>query len=167
MYKFSIYPFFLFLVFNFLVINAHGDEQMRLVPPGVYSSELFPCSGCHAGMETNSRKRGLSFHQEIRIEGHGEPRRWCLDCHNPANRDTLRLVNGEEVEFKNLPLFCGQCHGRIYKDWGKGIHGKRTGYWDGPKEYFLCTSCHNPHSPKFKPLAPKPAPMRPEQTLRE
>jgi hypothetical protein len=29
----------------------------------------------------------------------------------------------------------------------------------------LCTACHNPHSPRFKHLPPRPAPMRPEQTL--
>lgn len=164
--KFLICTFsFLFLLLA-LDINAHGGEEMRVVLPGIYSSGLFPCSGCHAGMQPDARKRDLSFHQDIKIEGHGEPRRWCLDCHNPGNRDTLRLVNGEAVEFKNLPLFCGQCHGRIYKAWQRGIHGKRTGSWDNPKQYYLCTRCHNPHSPQFRPLAPHPAPARPEETLR-
>ncbi|GAG05499.1 unnamed protein product, partial [marine sediment metagenome] len=43
-----------------------------------------------------------------------------------------------------------------------GVHGKRTGHWRGPKEYRTCVSCHNPHSPPFEPLAPKPPPTRPE-----
>lgn len=164
--KFLICLFSIALIFSFLVVNAHGAQADRLALPKIYSSQLYPCSGCHSGMEPDPKKRELSFHQEIRIKGHGEPRRWCLDCHNPANRDTLRLVNGDAVEFKNLPLFCGQCHGRIYRYWEKGIHGKRTGRWDGAKEYVPCTSCHNPHSPRFAPLVPQPGPARPEQTLR-
>jgi hypothetical protein len=38
--------------------------------------------------------------------------------------------------------------------------------WDGPKHYLLCTTCHNPHSPRFRPLVPERPPLRPEQTLR-
>jgi hypothetical protein len=41
------------------------------------------------------------------------------------------------------------------------VHGKRTGYWNGQKQYLLCVNCHNPHSPHFKPIKPKPAPVPP------
>jgi hypothetical protein len=43
-----------------------------------------------------------------------------------------------------------------------GIHGKRTGSWNGAKQYLLCVHCHNPHSPHFAPLKPMPPPTRPE-----
>jgi hypothetical protein len=43
-----------------------------------------------------------------------------------------------------------------------GIHGKRTGQWNGRKEYLLCAHCHNPHNPRFKPLPPKAPPERAE-----
>ena len=59
--------------------------------------------------------------------------------------------------------YCGQCHGTIYRDWRAGIHGKRTGYWNGKKEYRICLKCHNPHDPKFKKLKPEPPPLRPRQ----
>ena len=43
-----------------------------------------------------------------------------------------------------------------------GIHGKRTGYWNGSKRYLLCVHCHNPHSPRFAALQPLPPPVRPQ-----
>lgn len=146
--------------------GKEGDYPLA-TPPPILSSEVFPCSGCHAGMEVNTEQRELLFHAEKKIKGHAERERWCLDCHNPEDRDRLRLINGRLVKFTDSHRLCGQCHGSIYKDWKAGVHGKRTGYWDGPKKYFLCTSCHDPHSPRFKPLAPKPVPFRPEETLRK
>ena len=56
---------------------------------------------------------------------------------------------------------CGQCHGDKYRDWKAGVHGKRTGYWNGKKQYLLCVHCHNPHQPHFKPLKPMPPPTPP------
>ena len=57
---------------------------------------------------------------------------------------------------------CGQCHGTIYRDWRKGIHGRRRGYWNGAKSYLLCAHCHDPHAPKFADLEPLPPPLRPQ-----
>lgn len=148
-------------------IRAGSVQEFSLSPAQVLSSPLFPCSNCHEGMEPNSRKRELSFHQEIKIKGHGEPQRWCLDCHDAAKRDKLRLLNGETIEIRDSYQLCGQCHGNIFKAWKAGIHGKRTGMWDGSKNYLLCTTCHNPHSPRFKPLKPEAVPLRPEETLRK
>jgi formate-dependent nitrite reductase cytochrome c552 subunit len=117
-------------------------------------------------MEPNPERRELTFHTEIRIRNHAEHQRWCLDCHDADDRDRLRLINGDTVDFKNSYFLCGQCHGGIFKDWKIGVHGKRTGYWDGPKKYMPCTYCHNPHSPRFRPIKPIAPPMRPDETLR-
>jgi hypothetical protein len=157
-----------FLLIAFLsgaVVPANISEYPAHTPP-VLSSGVFPCSGCHAAMEKNTKKRALQFHTEITIKGHAEQDRWCLDCHDNNDRDKLRLISGERVDFNNSHRLCGQCHGNIYRDWKAGVHGKRTGNWDGSKQYFLCSFCHNPHSPRFKPLAPNPVPIRPEETLR-
>jgi hypothetical protein len=116
-------------------------------------------------MEPNPERRELTFHTEIRIRNHAEHQRWCLDCHDADDRDRLRLINGDTVDFKNSYFLCGQCHGGIFKDWKIGVHGKRTGYWDGPKKYMPCTYCHNPHSPRFRPIKPIAPPMRPDETL--
>jgi len=130
------------------------------VPPPPFSDGIFPCSQCHADMTPDPTPRDLGEHTEIVLE-HGPRERWCFDCHNPADRDHLRLASGTLIPFTESYRLCGQCHGDKYRDWKVGVHGKRTGSWSGKKNYLLCANCHNPHSPHFKPLAPMPAPHRP------
>jgi uncharacterized CHY-type Zn-finger protein len=146
---------------------ADKGDDYPAYPPQVLSSDYYPCSECHADMDANPTQRELEEHSEIQIIGHAEEERWCLDCHDADDRNKLRLINNKKVEFAASYRLCGQCHGSIYQDWKAGIHGKRTGYWDGPKQYYLCTSCHNPHSPRFKSMVPEPVPIKPEQTLRK
>lgn len=133
------------------------------VPPPPFSEGIFPCSDCHEDMEVDRTRRKLEEeHAEIVLR-HDEEHRWCLDCHDAENRDKLRLAGGELVDFKESYRLCGQCHGDKYRDWRAGVHGKRTGRWDGEKRYLLCAHCHNPHAPRFAPIAPLPAPVRPEE----
>ena len=137
-----------------------GDEYPA--PPPPFSYGIFPCSDCHEDMEVNYQVRQLEDeHEDIRLN-HGPRERWCFDCHNPEDRDVLRLASGQTIPFTESYRLCGQCHGPKLRDWRAGVHGKRTGRWDGRKEYLLCPHCHNPHSPRFPPLAPKPPPPRPE-----
>jgi formate-dependent nitrite reductase cytochrome c552 subunit len=154
---------FAIIAFGVPAFAAHHDEYPVATPP--LSPGIFPCSNCHAGMEVNAKRRELKDeHTNIKLH-HAENDRWCLDCHNPANRDKLKLANGDTIQFTESYLLCGQCHGNIYRDWKVGIHGKRVGYFKGGKRvYFLCVNCHNPHDPKFKPLKPEPPPTRPERT---
>ena len=134
--------------------------------PPPFSDGIFPCTSCHTGPGDKTR-RALGFHDEVQgVFDHDSEHRWCLDCHDNANRDVLHLSNGDPVPFTESYRLCGQCHGDKYRDWRWGVHGKRVGMWDGEKTYFLCVNCHNPHSPKFKPLKPKPAPTRPEEMHR-
>ena len=134
------------------------------VPPPPFSDGIYPCSDCHADMEPNKTRRQLTDeHTNIVLE-HDAEHRWCLDCHDADNRDKLHLASGELVGFEESYRLCGQCHGPKYRDWKVGIHGRRTGYWNGQKKYLLCAHCHNPHSPHFKPLAPKPAPDKPQRS---
>jgi hypothetical protein len=154
-------------------------------PP--FSDGIFPCSQCHEAKEmdkTRLSQRELVFH-----DGEGEPatvlkhgdERWCLDCHDAMNRDVLRSAAGQPIPYTESYRLCGQCHGDKYRDWKVGVHGKRTGMWDGAKTYFLCVNCHNPHTPRWKGvddrvvdgkrvvsptleyLKPEPVPFRPEQ----
>lgn len=137
------------------------------VPPPPFSEDIFPCSDCHADMEPNPERRELvDMHEDIVLE-HAEGQRWCLDCHNLNDRDKLRLVSGEVIPFTESYRLCGQCHGDKFRDWKVGVHGKRTGYWNGEKQYLLCAHCHNPHSPSFKPMQPMPPPIRPENLDRQ
>jgi hypothetical protein len=132
------------------------------VPAPPFSEGIFPCSQCHASIPPNPQRRDLEgMHSNIVLH-HDEEHRWCLDCHDANDRDQLRLASGALIPFTESYQLCGQCHGTQYRDWRLGIHGKRTGYWDGPKRYLLCVHCHNPHSPRFAALQPLPPPVRPQ-----
>jgi hypothetical protein len=134
------------------------------VPPPPFSDGIYPCSGCHEGMAPNRTRRTLvDMHTDIELR-HDEEHRWCLDCHNADDRDSLHLASGEKVPFEESYRLCGQCHGEKYRDWRAGVHGRRVGQWNGHKQYLLCAHCHNPHKPRFAPIAPKPAPKRPTRT---
>jgi hypothetical protein len=145
-------------------IQAPVPQEIQ-VPAPPFSEGIFPCSGCHdnKGQKVNPRRRELGMHSEIELRHGPVESRWCLDCHDPLDRDRLRLANGDRIPFTVSYQLCGQCHGDKYRDWKVGVHGKRTGSWNGPKQYLLCVHCHNPHSPRFKPLKPLPAPVPPEQ----
>jgi hypothetical protein len=134
-------------------------DRKFFVPPPPFSEGIFPCSQCHAGMPADKRPRKLAMHQEITLKH--MPGGWCFDCHNPSNRDMLRLANGKLVTFRESYNLCGQCHGTILREWKAGLHGKRTGSWNGEKQYLLCVHCHWPHDPAFKAIKPLPPPARP------
>ncbi len=129
------------------------------------AQEVSNCSECHdEEWEVDLERRELGEpHDEIpgKFVNHDSENRWCLDCHSPDNRDKLRLINGKFVSFNEYYRLCEQCHKRIYREWKMGVHGKRTGYWNGVKEYLHCSQCHNPHDPPFKPLKPEPPPVSP------
>jgi hypothetical protein len=135
------------------------------VPPPPFSEGVFPCTDCHMDPElVNPNRRELTMaHDEIVLD-HAEGQRWCLDCHSSNDRDQLHLANGDLVPFEESYRLCGQCHGDKYRDWRAGVHGRRTGSWDGEKEYLLCVHCHDSHSPAFKPMTPEPMPRAPRRT---
>jgi len=158
---------------------GRGTEEFP-VPPPPLNEAYFPCmSNCHKDMKPNMTVRKLEQeHTEIELH-HAEQFRWCLDCHDAQDRDKLHLQSGERIDFTESYRLCGQCHGDKYRDWKKGVHGKRTGSWSGKKEYLLCAHCHNPHNPRFvlkrdpkdpdsdKDRKPKPPPKIPgSETLK-
>jgi hypothetical protein len=133
------------------------------VPPPPFSEGVFPCTDCHDNkdLKANRTRRELKDAHDDIILKHDEEHRWCLDCHDADNRDRLHLASGQPVPFEESYQLCGQCHGEKYRDWRAGVHGRRSGYWNGAKTYLLCVHCHSPHQPRFKAIAPKPAPNRP------
>jgi hypothetical protein len=136
-----------------------GGDIQTPAPP--LSPAYFPCTSCHDKGTTNNQRRELKDEHTDIILQHDEKNRWCLDCHAPLDRDKLHLASGELIEFNQSYRLCGQCHGPTYRDWKAGVHGKRTGMWNGQKKYFLCVHCHDPHSPAIKPIKPFPAPVPP------
>lgn len=144
------------------ILRQTGNEQNEIqIPPPPLSDGIFPCSECHAEMEPNLERRELEeFHDDIVLK-HDEKNRWCMDCHDAQNRDMLHSASGELIDFRESYKLCGQCHGPKLRDWKAGIHGRRTGDWNGQKEYLLCAHCHDPHSPKYKKMKPEPPPQKP------
>ena len=143
--------------------GATGSLEIQVAPPPL-TEGIFPCTQCHDGktVKLNTKPRKLvDMHDDIVLK-HGPESRWCLDCHDPTNRDMLHLASGERIDFGHSYLLCAQCHGDKFRDWKVGVHGKRIGEWNGRKQYFLCVSCHVPHSPRFQPLKPLPPPEKPE-----
>ncbi len=130
--------------------------------------EYFPCSECHDPelYETDPERRELEMAHDDIVLQHDEEHRWCLDCHDPDDRDVLRLASGEQVPFEQSYRLCGQCHGDKYRDWKAGVHGRREGSWQdsSQQDYLLCVHCHNSHSPRFEPIEPLPMPTAPEVT---
>ena len=145
-----------------IATRVKTEEYAVEAPP--LSDGIFPCTDCHANIKPNPVKRVLvDWHTEIsEMFNHDSENRWCLDCHDLNNRDSLKLASGKLLDFKESYKLCGQCHGEKLRDWKVGVHGKRTGEWNGKKEYLLCVSCHNPHAPKFKELTPEPPPIKQE-----
>jgi molybdopterin-containing oxidoreductase family membrane subunit len=165
----------------------HTESMGKLPVEGAYSHEpavtkprtkqlkwFMPCTSCHNGVmvpyPTSKRPRKITMHQDIVADSmklqHGRGAIWCLDCHNPRNRDTLIDHKGEEISFNQPQRLCGKCHGQIYGDWRVGIHGKRIGNWatGQKKRWWVCTECHNPHMvqvKRFQPIKPEPAPEYP------
>lgn len=144
--------------------DAEAPKEFH-VPPPPFSEGAFPCSSCHdPELPMNLKKRRLKrAHTEIVLQ-HDQEHRWCLDCHDAKDRDQLHLASGELVPFEESYRLCGQCHGEKFRDWRAGVHGRRTGQWDGEKQYLLCVNCHNSHQPHFKPLKPEPGPVPPRRT---
>jgi len=142
---------------------SDGQDEFPVPKPPFTKKDIFPCTRCHDKPDDyNPTPRTLTAqHTDVKLV-HGPRQQWCYDCHNPSDRDKLRLAGGTLVSFEKSYLLCGQCHGEKLRDWRRGIHGRRTGCWNGKKEYLLCVNCHNQHAPHFKPLHPKPRPAFPQ-----
>lgn len=146
--------------------NAEPPEPGRIeVDPPPFSEGVFPCTDCHdPDVPVRGTRRQLEFaHREIVLR-HDEENRWCLDCHSQVDFDKLHLASGELIDFEESYRLCGQCHGDKYRDWRRGVHGRRSGRWDEEKTYLLCVHCHNAHAPAFAPIVPSSPPRRPERT---
>lgn len=121
--------------------------------------EFYPCSSCHEYIPANPTPRILEQAPHYTDVRHGITNMWCSTCHDLENKNTLRTVFGDQVNFDDSYLVCAQCHNRVYEDWQYGAHGKRKKRWRGGREIDTCTHCHNPHlDPGFAPRQPLPPP---------
>lgn len=143
--------------------SALPVRKATLQPVLVKDGVKYRCNDCHQGLEiTDVQKSFFSAHRDIDLN-HGVNQS-CRSCHSAENKDYLVDINKKHVEFKDNPSSCMTCHGPIYRDWEKGVHGKMNVYWDKSKrtdfETLTCVACHDPHQPKFESMKPSPPPYR-------
>ena len=115
----------------------------------------FKCSACHNNKEVMALNAARISHADI-VLNHGvkDGPAACNTCHNAADRDHLTTASNRTIDMDHAYDMCGQCHFRQKKDWIGGAHGRRVSHWAGQRVIKNCTSCHNPHSPRFKKRMP-------------
>jgi predicted CXXCH cytochrome family protein len=102
-------------------------------------------------------------HENLTTIAHGRNSRNnnCFNCHDRDQLDQLHSAENGKLKFDQATLLCAGCHGTTYRDWMAGAHGRTGGHWDrsaGPIDRQECTSCHDPHAPRFTELIPMPGP---------
>ncbi len=140
-----------------------GAWRSPLLDPAkaVVQGQVRPCSECHRLFAPAPEKIDRVSIQHDNVTMHHGINTRCLNCHDGADRDKLVLHDGTLVSFADAPRLCSNCHGTVYRDWERGMHGKTMGSWDassGKQERLRCNECHDPHSPAYKPIATLPGP---------
>ncbi len=146
--------------------NIFPDTPVRgEVKPLRYTrgSFTYRCTECHKDFDTVVKQGDLQGeHADIDARfDHGRNTQ-CLNCHHPGNRNVYVGYGDTEIPPDQPEQLCGKCHGTMYRDWRHGVHGRSNGYWDtsqGARTRLVCTQCHDPHNPAFKPMRPDPAPI--------
>lgn len=137
------------------------DKADILLPSSTL--DLLACVKCHKGLKVNIKRRkltGTHIDYVFNHPGFTTDNKWCYSCHSPLALDSLRLDNNRNISYEKSYKLCIQCHITNYRFWTVGLHGRRTGMWNGEKQYLSCIYCHNAHSPKFKPIEPKKPPLK-------
>jgi hypothetical protein len=144
------------------VFKGYPDAPRYRVVARKQLLALYPCSQCHKLLPLNTMPRNLVAAPHPADLRHGQGRFWCLDCHLASDHDdSLHTLAGTKVDYNDSSLVCGQCHGARHRDWAFGGHGKRVAGWQGERQIYACTHCHDPHSPKLLPRqAGKPPQVR-------
>lgn len=110
----------------------------------------YRCSSCHNNKTVSIQNAAKISHADINvIHGGIDNPLDCNICHSKDNRDFLVSNKGGNIDLDHVYEKCGECHFRQKKDWVGGAHGKRITYWAGERVVKNCTSCHDPHSPRF------------------
>jgi len=126
------------------------------------SINRYRCSSCHTNKPITVRNGAELTHGDIQLTHGRSDALTCNDCHNSEKLDYLEDKKGNAIDFDHSYQLCGQCHFRQKSDWLGGAHGKRVTYWSGERVIYNCSTCHDPHSPRFEKRFPatysRPAP---------
>ena len=120
----------------------------------------YKCSECHKDFSSPPRQNAeIPEHADINERFDHGLNTFCVNCHNPVDRNTYVAHDGSAIPSTEPALLCSKCHGPTYREWQVGIHGRSNGGWerDNPeRKKLLCIQCHDPHQPKFAPMKPEP-----------
>ena len=151
-----------------ILLDKHLDKTPSRETTGleyVRSDWTYDCMECHRSLKANWHLPDqLMEHRGLELK-HGT-NRFCLNCHHPENRNVYVDYDGSEIAEEEVVLLCAKCHGPQHRDWMKGAHGRRNGYWDtsrGESSKLSCIQCHDPHDPAFKAMEPLTAPSYPSR----
>lgn len=130
-------------------------------PPGTrIGGFVHNCNNCHRLFESSPLVDRMPMQHRSVLLDHGMNDR-CYNCHDVKNRERLVLIDGSTVSFSETPRLCAQCHGTVFRDWERGMHGKTLGSWlaeEGNQRRLGCAECHDPHAPAYEKISPLPGP---------
>lgn len=121
------------------------------------------CSFCHIKKDRFFAKKStaLKLEHEGISHKHGKREMSCHMCHDINNHNYLIQTKGLQASFSNPSPVCARCHQERFRDWKRGLHGKRSGGWlVQTKTQFNCIDCHQPHSVKFPTMQTIEDPIR-------
>lgn len=144
--------------------TARGEVLKTKVMVG----NCFICHTAWVGIPEPDVVRPRFAHGVIKLD-HGANDR-CFNCHLIQDRNKYTADDGSGIMPKNVHELCARCHGLVYNDWLEGTHGIRRGKWSPQTQFerknFVCTECHDPHSPKFEFKEYTPPPVWPDKYIR-
>jgi len=79
--------------------SGYADAPPFKVVPQKDKLTFYPCSQCHQFMQPNPQPRKLEAAPHPAALQHGGGRMWCLNCHLIDNRDFLRTLKDQKVDF--------------------------------------------------------------------
>lgn len=126
--------------------------------------KFFPCLKCHQSYRADFSENSAEKHPNM-VFKHMPEVKECRLCHSTVKPNQLNLLDGTIVKIDEMSQLCGQCHGKIEYDWGRGLHGKITGSWRDKRSRLLCSECHNPHAPKFPFMEAVSTPFQSEYVI--
>ena len=143
--------------------STEGPQALQ-VEPRTAQMTRFPCARCHDKPIAQLKQAKPAAHWEIKLQHAPGVIVECKTCHSEAHTQSLKLLNGKEVDFDSSYELCAQCHSRQAADWRGGAHGKRVSGWGEERVVRSCTGCHNPHQPRLAPRFPSISRRHSEET---